>query len=224
MDCTTTKLLVALGLILVARWYGVSSMSHFFILPTLQALCLFQKLGRTMMLLRGLCAARRLPAVQQFLLSVCSAVEVDPLDAGCVVILFFNKLIKLVWIKYQFTVGTEYLAVSSVNKRPDRGSLLDKVYWLNYSVLESSGALSKKQRGSPDWTFLHCSLRHAWHTCWWHTSRVLHVVVPALDEFAFGSGYYEFNFFLTGIYSGEENLKFTTRKPRETSEVVIASS
>lgn len=185
MDCTTPKPLVALGLTPVARWYGVSSMSQFFLLPTLQALCLFQKLGRTMMLLRGLCAARRLPFLY---FQVCSAAFLSVLQCcgswppGCLLcsdIFFFNKLIKLVWIKHQLNVGAEYLAVSSVNKRPDRGSLLDKVYWLNYSVLESCAALSKNQRGSPNWTFC---------TVLWAMAHMLvvHIKGTACGGFSFG--------------------------------------
>lgn len=66
-------------------------------------------------------------------------------------------------MKQQFAIGTEDLAVSSVNKLPDRGSLLDKSYWLSSSILESSAVLSKNQEGGPDQTFLHCSLGHGTH-------------------------------------------------------------
>lgn len=93
-DCTTPKLLGSPGLIPVARWDGVSSMACFSLLPSLQAPCLFQKLGRTVMLPRGLCDAKRLPFLYfQFFCLVCSAVKVDPLYACCIVILFFFFLI-----------------------------------------------------------------------------------------------------------------------------------
>lgn len=60
-DCTTPKLLGALGVIPVARWCGVSSMACSSLLPSLRAPCLLQKLGRTVVMLRGLCHVRSLP-------------------------------------------------------------------------------------------------------------------------------------------------------------------
>lgn len=108
-----------LRLIPIAGWYGVPSMAWFFLLPSLQAHASSRSWGgqwfcSEVSVMPGDSLFSTFRSVQQFFCLIFSAVEADPLYACYVVIIIvFNK-----WIKYQYTVGTEGLAVSSVDKPP----------------------------------------------------------------------------------------------------------
>lgn len=198
-------------------------------LPPGQASCLFQELVRTVMLLEGLCDAGRLP---RFCFQISLAVFLpDMQHCGrlppymLVMWLFFYKLIKVAWVKYQFTAGTEGLVASL-----SMSNQIGVPHWIKARQAGQTFSLGKvacpfpKTRGAGQAEHLCTAL--------WAMAHVLVVRIAegqvygccSFGKFCFWLRILWTPFLLAAIYSGEGKLKFTTWKHWGTSAVVSTSS